>query len=238
MSQAFLGDPVEGIKHIKERIAALGADSLYLVHNHSTGNLVASGEDLNLTLTIANQVPEMKGHIIINSGKYAFINLKGEDKPYDLPDLPKEWIDPILTASVPHEILGKPLKWPWEIAAWSKALTAERNRPLIVYLDPKFKVRGLQEINPGGTLDWKQLADAMPEKLVDFGSARAVLILPERSRGYMLEIGESLVRRGVFHNVVSVDKDGPHSVMDIGTNVEKKRFGGRPLSDFPAQSIR
>ncbi len=237
-SKAFLGDSVEGIKHIKERIAALGADSLYLVHNHPSGNLKASGEDLDLTLTVANQVPEMKGHIIINSGKYAFIDLKGEAKPYDLPNLPEKWIDPILTASVPHEILGEPLKWPWEIAAWSKALTAERNRPLIVYLNPKFEVRGLQEINPGGSLDWKQLADAMPEKLVDFGSAHAVLILPERSRGYMLEIGESLVRRGVFYNVVSVDKDGPHSVLDIGTAVEKKRFGGRPLSDFPAQPIR
>ena len=238
MSHAFLGDPVEGIKHIKERIAALGADSLYLVHNHSSGNLEASGADLDLTLTIVNQVPEMKGHIIINSGKYAFIDPKGEVKPYDLPNLPEKWIDPILTPSVPHEMLDKEFRPPGNIAVWAKVLTAERNRPLIVYLDPKFKVRGLQEINPGGTLDWKQLADAMPEKLVDFGSAHAALILPERSRGYMLEIGETLVRQGVFYDVVSVDKDGAHSVLQIGTNVQEKRFGGRPLSDFPAQSIR
>lgn len=78
----------------------------------------------------------------------------------------------------------------------------------------------------------------MPKKLVDFGSVRAVLILPERSRGYMLEIGESLVRRGVFHDVVSVDEDGAHSVREIGTRDQEKVFGGRPLSDFPAQSIR
>ena len=69
----------------------------------------------------------------------------------------------------------------------------------------------------------------MPEKLVDFGSAHAVLILPERSRGYMLEIGESLVRRGVFYDVVSVDKDGPHSVLDIGTSSRREAIW-RPTS--------
>ncbi len=238
MSHAFLGDPVEGIRHIRERIAALGADSLYLVHNHGSGNLEPSGEDLHLTVTIARDVPEMKGHIIINSGKYIFIDLKGEYKPYLLPGLPEKWIDPILTASVPHEMLDAHFKSPEEIAAWSKALTAERNKPIIVYLSPGFTVRGLQEINPGGTLDWRQLAEIMPKKLVDFGSAHAVLILPERSRGYMLEIGESLVRQGVFYDVVSVDEGGPHSVLELGTHVEKKRFGGRPFSDFPAQSIR
>ena len=104
--------------------------------------------------------------------------------------------------------------------------------------NPGFMVRGLQEINPGGTRDWKQLADIMPKKLVHFGSTHAVLILPERSRGYMLEIGESLVRQGVFYDVVSIDKDGPHSVLELGTRVEEKRFGGRPLTDFPARSIR
>ncbi len=54
----------------------------------------------------------------------------------------------------------------------------------------------------------------------------------------MLEIGETLVGRGVFYDVVSYDKDGPHSVTEIGTYVQPKVFGGRPLSDFPAQSIR
>jgi hypothetical protein len=238
MSKAFLGDRLEGIKHIKERIAALGADSLHLVHNHSAGHLKPSGEDLNLTVSIGMEVPEMKGHIIINSGEYIFIDPKGEYKLYRLPGLPKKWVDPILTPSVPHKMLNKRFMPPGDIAAWTKALTGERNKPLIVYLSPGFKVRGLHEINPGGTWDWNQLADVMPKKLVDFGSAHAVLILPERSRSYMLEIGETLVRRGVFYDVVCSDKDGPHSVLEIGTNVQRNVFGGRPLTDFPAQSIR
>ena len=238
MSHAFLGDTLEGIKHIKERIAALGADSLYLVHNHPSGNLLVSAKDLGLTATIAMHVPEMKDHIIINSGEYGCIDLKGKYETYKLPELPEGWIDPILTASVPHVMLKQEFRFPGDIAVWVKALTAERNRPLIVYLNPQSRVRGLQEINPGGTMDWKQLADAMPEKLVDFGSTRAVLILPERSRGSMLEIGESLVRQGVFYNVVSVDEAGPHSVMEIGTSVQKGTFGGRPLSEFPPLSIR
>jgi len=191
-----------------------------------------------VTKDIADQVPEMKGHIIINSGEYSFIDPTGDPELHKLPGLPKKWIDPILTASVPHEILGKNLQSIDEIAAWSKKLTAERNKPLIVYLSHRFEVRGLQEINPGGTLDWNQLANVMPKKLVDFGSAHAVLILPERPLGYMLEIGDTLVRRGVFYDVVSVDADGPRSVMGSGKTVYGKGLAGRPFSDFPAQSIK
>ncbi|GEM_PF-1715490 len=238
MSSAFLGDPSAGIWHIKERIAALGADSIFAVHNHPEDGLKPSVQDLELTVFIASRVPEMKGHIIINARKYAFIDPKGENEIYDLPDLPEEWIDPILTPSVPHEMLNKEFVAPWDIAAWAKALTVERNKPLIVYLCSVFKVRGLQEINPGGNRDWKQLTDIMPKKLLDFGSTHAVLILPERSRGYMLEIAESLVRQGAFYDVVSVDKDGSHSARENGIKADEKRFGGRPLSDFPARSIR
>jgi hypothetical protein len=237
-SRAFLGDRAEGIKHIKERIAALGADAFWAVHNHGSGGLEPSANDLDLTVSLANEIPEMKGHIIINSGKYAFIDPKGNYKIHRLPNLPKKWIDPILTPSVPHWMLKQRYKPPWDIAAWTKALTRERNRPLIVYLNPQFRVRGLQEINPEGNRDWRQLAEAMPKKLVDFGSAHAVLILPERSSGYMHEIGETLVRRGVFYDVVSVDEGGPHSILEIGTSAPDRVFGGRPLSDFPPEAIR
>ena len=48
--------------------------------------------------------------------------------------LPEKWIDPILTPSVPHEMLDKEFRPPGDIAVWAKALTAERNKPLIVYL--------------------------------------------------------------------------------------------------------
>ncbi|SPF35512.1 hypothetical protein SBDP1_1350011 [Syntrophobacter sp. SbD1] len=240
VSKAFIGDRLEGIKRLKERIAALGADSLWLVHNHPSGNPDASGEDLNLTVSIGMEIPELQGHVIINSGNYAFIDPKGEcDKLFRLPNLPQKWIDPILTAPISHSVLGEQLKTHKDIAKWAKILTSERNKPLLVYLSAVFKVRGLQEINPGGYRDWKQLADVMPKKLVDFGSKCAVLILPERSYGYDFEIGESLVRRGVFYDVVAVSEYGAHSLKKMGVRVEdQKSFGGRPLSDFPPQYIR
>lgn len=237
-SQAFLGNQWEGIMHINARIAALGADSLYLVHNHLWGTMIPSAEDLDLTAYIARHVPEMKGHIIINSGKYVFIEPNGKWDPYPVPGIPEDWTDPIFTSPIPHEMLKEIFKPPGDIAAWAKALTRDRNKPLIVYLSSGFSVHGIQEINPGGTGDWNQLADIMPKKLVDFGSAHAALVLPERSRSYMLEIGEMLVRRGVFYDVVCYDKDGPHSVLEIARFFPEKRFGGRPFSDFPAQSIR
>jgi hypothetical protein len=238
MSHAFLGDRPEGVNHIRERLAALGADSLYFVHNHPSGGLKASRQDLSLTVLTAGDVPEMKGHIIINSGKYVFIDPEGGVGLYSLPNLPDKWIDPILTPSVSHEMLGKEFTPPWDIAVWAKALTVDRNKPLIVYMNRKRIVRGIQEINPGGKMDWIQLADIMPKKLLDFGSSHAVLILPERSAGYALEVGQSLVGKGVFFDVVYTNENGTHSVLEIGARVPDKVFGGRPIGDFPVQPIR
>ncbi len=238
MSRTYIGNQSEREKHIKERIAALNADSLYLVHNHPSGIVDASDEDRKLTLITAKKFPEMKGHIIINSKRYGFIDLNGRCLPHPLPAIPNEWIDPILTDSVPHVILSGDLGSRGKIAGWAKALTVDRNKPLIIYFTSRSQVRGLQEINPGGSRDWRQLADSMPKKLVDFGSSYAVLILPERSRGYVLEIGRWLAGEGVFHDVYSVDEDGAHAVVETGVAVPKDRFGGRPLSDFLPEPLK
>jgi hypothetical protein len=238
MTKAFLGDHFEGIRRLKERITALGADSVYLVHNHSCGHVEASSNDVDTTIFIGREIPELAGHVIINSGEYVFLDRKGRDKLFSLPNLPEKWIDPILTPSVPHEILSNKFKTPEDIAKWAKVLTADRNKPLLVYLTPRFIVRGLQEINPDGPRDWLHLADVMPGKLVEFGSKFAVLILPQRSLSYMFEIGQTLVTRGVFYDVVSADRDGPHSVKEIGAATPESVFGGRPYTDFPPQPIR
>ena len=240
-TDAFIGDPMEGVEHIKERIVALGADSVLMVHNHPSGDPTPSEADRTLTCFLMDRVPELREHIVINSGWFGVVTLSGPPLIYRLPNISNNWTDPILTPSVPHEILGTRLDSSGKIAGWAKALTAERNRPVIIYLSITMTVRGLQEINPGTIRNWKQLADIIPRKLVDFGSAYAALVLPEGSRHHAPKIGESLVRRGVFIDVVSADKDGPYSLrQEIPMSMPSpyEILGGRPKSDSPAEYIR
>ncbi len=237
----FMVNHRAGVAHMKKRIAALGADTVWMAHNHNVGDPTPSEADRILTNFLKERIPELREHIVINSGFYAIVTPSGEHLIYRLPNIPNDWTDPLFTPSVPHEILGTLLDTTRKLAGWAKALTAERNRPVIIYTSINKTVRGLQEISPGGTRSWKQLADIIPQKLVDFGSAHAVLVLPEGPRIRALKIGKSLVSRGVFIDVVGTDEYGPYSLREelpISPPSPFKVLGGRPRSDFHAEYIR
>lgn len=64
---------IKGFYNIKDRMTRLNADGYYMIHNHPSGNAVASQIDINTTQNFANKVPGFKAHIIVNSGTYAVI---------------------------------------------------------------------------------------------------------------------------------------------------------------------
>ena len=68
-----------GIYKILNRMNRLGADSYYMVHNHVTENAKASKEDLGTTKYFINKVNGFKGHLIINSNTYAWIDYDKKD---------------------------------------------------------------------------------------------------------------------------------------------------------------
>ena len=67
------------IYKILNRMNRLGADSYYMVHNHVTENAKASKEDLGTTKYFINKVNGFKGHLIINSNTYAWIDYDKKD---------------------------------------------------------------------------------------------------------------------------------------------------------------
>lgn len=70
---------IKGFYNVKERMSRLNADGYYMIHNHPSGNAVASQVDINTTQKFYNNVPGFKAHIIVNSGTYAVIEReKGE----------------------------------------------------------------------------------------------------------------------------------------------------------------
>ncbi len=111
-SATFLdGSPLKTIMHIKERIVALGADSLFVVHNHpskftplerfemtikdftsgrvrkrATENPTPSKLDRTLAILLA-KVPELKGHIVVHPVWFGLITLEGLAILRKLPDL-------------------------------------------------------------------------------------------------------------------------------------------------------
>ncbi|MFR3025813.1 ADP-ribosyltransferase-containing protein [Bacteroides thetaiotaomicron] len=76
---------------IKAAYDALGADQVYFVHNHPSGNLHCSRSDVRLLNVIADMVGNnvLREGIIINttSGKYGTFNLKGNSEETNYPQL-------------------------------------------------------------------------------------------------------------------------------------------------------
>ncbi len=67
---------------MKDRMKRLKADGYYMVHNHPSGNAKSSSEDLASTEIFNKKVKGFKGHLIINSGTYAWIDIDKNGEAY------------------------------------------------------------------------------------------------------------------------------------------------------------
>jgi len=204
-----LGDPDEYIRYMRSQIKSLGADTVYMIHNHTSGDPTPSIADLAATAYVFGKIPQLIGHIIINSGKYAFIVPDGTAHTVSpLPNLPADWVDPILHPSVRHPLLGRTAKGTNQIAAWTEALTSDNNAPVLIYLDKKLRVNGMQSVHPNTFFDKIQIADHMPQQLIEFGVNGAVAALPGGLSNDMLGVARELVRSNILWAAVGIRKDG------------------------------
>lgn len=142
-------DRAEEVERIKERIKAVGADSIYMLHNHPSGNPEPSQADIVGTKGLVKDIPEIKGHVIVNSGKYCFIEPDGKAKVENLPKTKKEkkeQKDELLEASIPNPWLGEEINTTAKVANIGKQIyNSQKDMPIIFYLDNKNQIRGLQE---------------------------------------------------------------------------------------------
>ena len=60
---------------MNNRMKRLDADSYYMVHNHPSGEARCSAQDLSTTECFYKNLKGFKGHLIINSGTYAWIDV-------------------------------------------------------------------------------------------------------------------------------------------------------------------
>ncbi len=233
-----VGDPDEYIRHMRSHIKSLGADTVHMIHNHTSGDPTPSIADLAATAYVFGKIPQLIGHIIINSAKYAFIVPDGTAHTVSpLPNLPADWVDPILQPSVHHPLLGRRAKGTNQIAAWTEALTSNYKAPVLIYLDNRLRIRGLQIVNPNTLFDKIQIAHDMPQKLIEFGVNGAVATLPNGLSSDMLGVARELVRSDILWAAVGIRKDG--TPFGFAAQIPNPNYlGGRHRSTFAPYHIR
>lgn len=97
------GEFLAEIERTKKRS---GADGYYLLHNHPSGRPDPSPADKTVTRQIATSVEGFRGHVVINSGKFAEIQVdKAGRSRTNIRDL-NLGEDKLLKPSVPHNAIG------------------------------------------------------------------------------------------------------------------------------------
>lgn len=135
---------------VKEQMASSGADGFYLLHNHPTGDPTPSPEDKDITSRVAREATGFKGHVVINSNRYATISAKGEAEVFHLPAY---IADKLLTPSVPHEMLGSVINNTAKLATLAKGAQAQADKHFsLVIVGPKYNVRAIVDV-PRSMLD-------------------------------------------------------------------------------------
>ena len=161
-------DPLEleEVNHIKERIAALGADSFFMVHNKYYVHPVPSEVDRKLASTLG-QVLELRGHIVLSPCWFGLIVSKGLAILRLLADMNIPNSHPVtgaylnVTAATSFQVST--------ISNWAKALT-KRRRPVVFSIWERTILRELEEISLDRIDTWNRLVGKIAMKLADLSS--------------------------------------------------------------------
>lgn len=134
------------VEDIETLYNKFGADGMYLLHNHPSGNHNPSSEDIQTTQKIKDLLPEVNliGHIVIDHDKYSYIDpTKDGYKEFEQKNAPAKLF-------YERELVGKnPQKRLFEI---SKALlNGEGLKGAIIYLSPKLDINAYDVFPEGAT---------------------------------------------------------------------------------------
>jgi hypothetical protein len=149
--------PGETVKHINKRIAALGADSLFTVHNHYSDYSRPSETDREIA-DLLGEAPALKGHIILSYRWFGLIVVKGLAILRPLVDLGTLSADPATGA-----LLNATDAMVYEdsiMGDWAKALT-RRKTPVICSIHDELVSGELEKIRLDKIDTWNQLVDKM-----------------------------------------------------------------------------
>ena len=135
----LVGYTREGLEHIKDRIAEVRADSVFMVHNCPSADYAPPSIDRDL-VALCLGIPELKAHVIIYPASFDLISVKGIFIVRVMPDIPGRRPGSRFSYMRFSRLRASP-----ELAAWANALTGRRNYS-VVSLCEKKAARVLDEL--------------------------------------------------------------------------------------------
>lgn len=203
-SVASVAFQVDGSRNDRELFAnmeaamkASGADGYYLLHNHPSGDPSPSGADRNMTAYTASNVDGFRGHIVINSNKYAEIDANGQSGTFDIDGAPDT------TPAVQNTALGRVVNSPASLVALAKELQ-KPGFVTVIGTSTKGQTRVILDYREDAPRSTKELAAIARRIQRNSGSSRLFLV------GDRTVLDSPVVKRALRDGIVTdaIDRDG------------------------------
>jgi DNA repair protein RadC len=166
-SAMFTKPDKTAIKEVKARIQRLAQRygvhangvSVFLLHNHPSGNVSVSSADVAVTDAFGKVIPQLSGHIVINHTRYSVIDKAGnKQEGLEMENrIPDYWDTP----SIPHRGLDWNINSGDDLALWGKwNVHPSSANVTIAYLQKDNRVRAIESVpvklfmRPKEFVDW------------------------------------------------------------------------------------
>lgn len=186
ISPAFSKDFQEA--DLIKKIARTGADGVYLLHNHPSGDVTPSRQDFGVTGKLAetiqnNTKAKFMGHVVIDHETYAQIDVDTNKRTasWEQKTIPgQSSFDFLLTPSLDNENLGKEVLNAGAVAAVGKEIVNSSGYSAIIYASSKGYVRQLQEVSDKALKNNKQIGNYIRNQRVNSGAGMAFVYTKDR----------------------------------------------------------
>jgi len=195
-------------EEIKIREYRLGANGIYIQHNHPSGNAKASWQDVGITKLFIKNLNDFKGHVIIDHGTYAWIGL--DDRTGELEVNNNMWIENLIDKDSSEFINRNPLlnvkiNSRNELARIMYDVKHSNHYSTLVLTSASAKIRLLQDIpNSFINMRYRQIGGYIKNRCSDTGSTRAFLATTDK---LFFRRAEELVKMGFVSDAISYTYD-------------------------------
>ena len=169
---AIFAEPRKGYYPFLEKMERLGADSYYLLHNHPSGNVNPSGEDLAITMNFAVHVKGFAGHIILD---HTICSVIGTDMEIQTCQISKEFQKNLFHNTSGSRFLDRELKAPAQIAGVMQDIPENKTTSILFLANSNLLINEVQEISNKLILHDQNFSNYLRNEMIQSGSARAFL---------------------------------------------------------------
>lgn len=221
---------------MKDRMKRLKADGYYLLHNHPSGSPDASKADVSMTKGFMDNVEGFKGHVIINSNKYGWLEMGEYSYSIHVEDMVQQQIELFLKPTIDHPLLNESITGTDKAASIAKSLQLSKDKTAIVYADVKGVIRGIEEIPNGMFNDRVSIRGFLRNRARHFGSAWA--FLNTDSKDIFSKSTNLIKEKYLIDSILLYGNDTYSHIADMNTKQDDKyEWAGIKSDEFEAVRV-